>query len=65
MSEKAKLSRRKFLLAAGAGSAATVAAIAAKTVPQAETAAAGTGATKRKGYQLSEHVRRYYETTKV
>ncbi|MCL4798210.1 MAG: formate dehydrogenase [Burkholderiales bacterium] len=65
MSEKAKLSRRKFLLAAGAGSAATVAAIAAKTVPQAQDAAAGAGDKKRKGYQLTEHVRRYYETTKV
>jgi len=65
MSEKAKLSRRKFLLAAGAGSAATVAAIAAKTVPQAGTAAPAGGDRKRKGYQLTEHVRRYYETTKV
>jgi len=64
MSEKAKLSRRKFLLAAGAGSAATVAAIAAKTVPQGEKTA-DAGAKKRKGYQLTEHVRRYYETAKV
>lgn len=65
MSDKAKLSRRKFLLAAGAGSAATVAAIAAKTVPQGAAADTDAGGKKRKGYQLTEHVRRYYETTKV
>lgn len=65
MSEKAKLSRRKFLLAAGAGGAATVAAVAVKTAPQGATASAEAGGKKRKGYQLTEHVRRYYETAKV
>lgn len=61
---KTRTSRRNFLLTVGVGGAATVAAIAAKSVPQA-------GASKQKkdkkagGYQLSEHVRSYYRTTLV
>lgn len=58
-----KLSRRNFLLTVGAGGVATVAAVAA-TRPQAPTkkVAAAPGS---KGYQLTEHVRKYYSTTKV
>jgi hypothetical protein len=60
---QSKLSRRNFLLAVGAGSAATAAAIATKS-PQSrpKKAEAVSGS---KGYQLTEHVRKYYETTKV
>lgn len=59
------LNRRNFLLAAGAGGAATIAAIAAKTTTQ--SAPAGTGAGKRatKGYASSEHINNYYRTAKV
>jgi hypothetical protein len=59
-----KKSRRTFLLAVGAGGGAAIAAVAAKTVPQ-------TGAVASKkdeqgsGYQLSEHVRKYYRSTLV
>ena len=58
-----KLSRRNFLLAVGAGSAATAAAVATRS-PQSppKKAEAVSGS---KGYQLTEHVRKYYETTKV
>lgn len=58
-----KLSRRNFLLTVGAGGVATVAAVAA-TQPKApaKKAAAVPGS---KGYQLTEHVRKYYSTTKV
>lgn len=61
---KTKRSRRTFLLAVGAGSAATVAAIGAKTVPQVAPATTE----KRpegKGYQVTEHIRNYYRTTLV
>jgi len=58
-----RLSRRKFLLAVGAGGVATAAVVATKS-PQAQPkkveAVAGS-----KGYQLTEHVRKYYDTTKV
>jgi len=60
-----KLNRRNFLLAVGAGGVATVAAIAAKTAPQAQPANTGTGKRSTKGYASSEHINNYYRTTKV
>lgn len=60
----AKMSRRKFLAAAGVGGAAAVAVVAVKldgsSKPEVAQAKAG-----GKGYQETAHVRRYYETTKV
>lgn len=64
MNERAKrLSRRNFLLAAGAGGVATAAAIVAKN----RTAAPSSDKNKRatRGYHASEHVNNYYRTTKV
>jgi hypothetical protein len=56
--------RRTFLLALGAGSAATAAAVIGKGAT-----AVAPGARKdkpaAKGYQLSEHVRMYYRTAKI
>lgn len=60
-----KLSRRNFLLAIGAGGAASAAAIVANTVPQAQPAAAADDKKKTRGYQASEHIRKYYKTTNV
>lgn len=64
---KMKLSRRNFLLAAGVGGVATVAAVAGRTVSTEEPkAVAGNGDKRRgKGYQETAHVRSYYNTTKV
>ena len=59
-----KAGRRNFLIAVGAGSGAAIAAVAAKTVPQKEPPAAKTPE-QGAGYQLSEHVRKYYRTTLV
>ena len=58
-----KLSRRKFLFAVGAGGVATAAVIATKG-PQSQPKKAEV-VNGSKGYQLTEHVRKYYETTKV
>ena len=58
------LSRRKFLFAVGAGGAATAAAVVATKVPQSQPKKAE-AVNGSKGYQLTEHVRKYYETTKV
>jgi hypothetical protein len=65
MSERTKaLSRRKFLLAAGAGGVATAAAIVAQnSPPSAKSPDSSKRATR--GYQTSEHVNNYYRTTKV
>jgi hypothetical protein len=59
--DKTKRSRRNFLVAVGAGSAATV---AAKTVEPVAADAATTDP-KRAGYKVTEHVRKYYRTTLV
>ena len=58
-----KLSRRNFLLTLGAGGVATAGAVIGKhSQSQAKkTPAAASG----KGYQLTAHVRKYYDTTKV
>jgi len=58
-----RLSRRNFLFAAGAGGVVTAAAIVGKSPPaQPKKAEAVTGS---KGYHLTEHIRKYYSTTKV
>jgi hypothetical protein len=59
-----KLNRRRFLTALGIGGAAAAAAVVTREggeTRKQKPAAAPQG----KGYQLTEHVRRYYETTKV
>jgi hypothetical protein len=61
----AKLSRRNFLFAVGAGGAAGAAALVAKTAPPAAPAASGDDKRKTKGYQAGEHIRNYYRTAKV
>jgi hypothetical protein len=65
MSERTKkLSRRNFLLAAGAGGVATAAAI---VTTQSPTKSAPSANDKRatRGYHATEHVNNYYRTTKV
>jgi len=60
-STQAKHSRRNFLIAVGAGAAATAAAVAGKVVSAPQPAAADRG----KGYEETAHVRNYYRTTQV
>ncbi|TAK65785.1 MAG: hypothetical protein EPO19_16570 [Betaproteobacteria bacterium] len=62
---KTRLSRRNFLFVVGASGAASAAAIVATTVPQAPPVASGNDKRKTRGYQASEHIRKYYKTTKV
>ena len=63
---KSKLSRRNFLLAVGAGGAATAAAIAGRAIATDEPrAVASTDKRRGKGYQETAHVRSYYNTAKV
>ena len=63
--KKAKLSRRNFLLAVGAGGAATAAAIVATKSPNPSATQTGKDKRATRGYQVSEHVNNYYRTTKV
>lgn len=60
-----KLSRRNFLLAVGAGGAATAAAVAIRQTPAGGPATTGSGKRATKGYTASEHVKHYYRTTRV
>lgn len=55
--------RRKFLLAAGLGSAGAVAAVATKGAAVAVTESPR--AKEGDGYRLSEHIQKYYKTTEV
>ena len=59
-----KLSRRNFLLAAGAGGVAATAAVVAgkSSQDQPKKAEVVSGS---KGYHVTEHIRKYYNTTKV
>ena len=58
--------RRGFLLALGA-SGIGAAAIAARSLPGATQAAVsgGADAASGEGYRVTDHVKRYYETTKT
>jgi hypothetical protein len=56
--------RRKFLLAAGVGSAGAVAAVATKGAKVAAPEASRE-ARQGDGYRLSEHIQKYYKTTEV
>ena len=61
---QAKLSRRNFLLAATAGTAATAAAIVGKKQNE-KTTADDPAKPGSKGYQASEHVQNYYRTARI
>jgi nitrous oxide reductase len=63
---KSRLGRRNFLLAVGAGGAATAAAIASRVISTEEPETVASSDKRRgKGYQESAHVRSYYNTAKV
>jgi hypothetical protein len=65
MSERnLRLSRRKFLLTVGAGSAATAAAVVA-TQKSTPATTSGSGKRDTRGYHATEHVNNYYRTAKV
>ena len=61
---KAKLSRRNFLLAVSAGTAASAAAIVAKK-DAGSAPSKNKGSESTTGYQLTDHVRNYYRTAKI
>ena len=63
-SPASKLSRRNFLLAAGAGGLATTAAVVANKNPHTQPKKAEVVSGSR-GYHLTDHIRKYYSTTKV
>ena len=61
---KSKVSRRNFILAVGAGTAASAAAIVSRKDMDAKSKP-GSSAEPGKGYQLTSHVQNYYRTAKI
>ncbi len=60
-----KMSRRTFFAAAAAGGVAAAAAVATQKQQDGEKTAEAGKSRQGQGYHVTEHVRRYYETTKV
>nr|WP_329720961.1 twin-arginine translocation signal domain-containing protein [Caldimonas sp.] len=68
VTDSAPTSRRRLVVGAGAaaGAALAAAAIQRKVEPKAQVAGTKTDATPATGgYRLTDHVRRYYETTRA
>ena len=61
---KSKVSRRNFILAVGAGTAASAAAIVSRKETDANKKT-DSASQPGKGYQLTEHVQNYYRTAKI
>lgn len=60
------LSRRTVFAGAGAaGAAVAAAALLPGVTPQTPVVAAAPSTTQTGGYQLTEHVQRYYQTAKI
>jgi hypothetical protein len=57
--------RRKFLMAAGLGTAGVAATVVAGGAKQASEPVAGEAAVKTSGYHETEHIQKYYKTTEV
>jgi hypothetical protein len=57
--------RRNFLLAAGLGSAGVAAAVVAGSKKPAAKGTLAEAASQPSGYHASEHILKYYQTTKV
>jgi len=57
--------RRKFLLTAGLGSAGAAALVVAGGKKAASAGKIAEAQAQPSGYHASEHIKKYYETTKV
>ena len=57
--------RRNFLVAAGLGGVGAAAAVATATSKPKAAPGSGAAPDKPSGYRLTEHIEKYYKTTKV
>ena len=64
-SPNANLKRRRFLLALGAGSAATAAAATQAVATPVVQATAAESASGKQGYHETDHIRDYYASTRL
>ncbi|HVL57972.1 MAG TPA: twin-arginine translocation signal domain-containing protein [Burkholderiaceae bacterium] len=63
--KQAKAGRRGFLLGTGAAGAAGAIALASGGASRALPTQSAESSQKKDGYQLTEHVRKYYRTTLI
>ena len=66
-SEAPRTGRRRLVVGAGvaAGAAVAAAALARHGAPKVEATTAEATGTPAQGYRLTDHIRRYYETTRT
>jgi hypothetical protein len=64
-SSVANLRRRSFLLTLGVGGAGAAAVAARSWTAAVTTESSAATAVESKGYQATDHVRRYYQTAKI
>jgi hypothetical protein len=66
-SQEQRQGRRRVVVGAGvaAGAALAVAALPGQRAPEAKAAADADPRRSETGYRLTEHIRRYYETTRT
>jgi hypothetical protein len=57
--------RRKFLMAAGLGTAGVAAAVVTNAQKGAAGGDAQASTTQANGYHVTEHIQKYYKTTEV
>ncbi len=65
MNDPKRISRRRLLFAAGAGSAAVTVLATAHKQDAGQSSAKATPAADGAGYRLTEHISNYYRTAKV
>ncbi len=58
-------SRRGFLISVGAGSVVAAAAAVSAVAPETGSQANKNDQRSRRGYRVSEHINKYYRTTRV
>ena len=64
-SQEPRTGRRRLVVGAGVAAGAALAAAALQRKLDTRAPAAETATTSAEGYRLTDHVRRYYETTRT
>ena len=57
--------RRGFLISVGTGGVAAAAAVVSAVAPETSSQAETNDQRRKRGYRVSEHINKYYRTTRV
>ncbi len=58
-------SRRGFLISVGTGGVAAAAAVVSAVAPETRSEANNNDQHSKRGYRVSEHINKYYRTTRI